>query len=1730
MGSLKNNNQEKRGPAGDAGAARIAAVFAIVGVVWIGGTDWLLANIARPEIAAVLAPAKGFAFVLVTAALIYFVAARNRFSEAFQYTEDLHGTGRLGLTARMNIVIFMALAPVMAMVGYSFHDQRARAMADAEASLVNHGDAANTQVQNVLRAAKQVLLVISRTEAALNPASPKCGALLREINPNLPQFHNLGVILADGTLGCSALEIPGHVDLSDRHYFRDAWDFRAMSVGVYQHSRIAAFTSVNIGYPVIGADGSLMAVVFGALDLRALDEALSLVELPTDSMVMLLDRHRTVVAGHPGLEEWIGKPVPGELLPDRPEWRQLPKSWTDSHGVRRMYAFRPVDVPRSDMVVGVGISLDTVLAPTAAQLANTAARTLVAVTVALIGAWALGWFWVVQPAEALVGAARRLARGDFTARSGVAGVAGELGSIGQAFDDMAASLERSETRYRATFEQAALGIAHLSLQGRFVRFNHRLCEILGYPPEELRELNLARVMHPDDREIGERLVRRISLGKHAGRALEARCLRRDGATVWTRQTLSFVESAGAEPDYFIAVVDDIGDRKWAENRVERLAALYRTLSETNEAIVRTAEAQRLFREICEIIASFGGFALAWVGRVNAERKLIQVVAKAGAKAGYLAGLEITLDPDLPASRGPSGRAVLSGEPVICNDFLANPLTAPWHGRAREFGIGASAAFPLRQDGAVIGVLNVYASDAGFFDSEIVSLLSKMVLNISFGLDAMARDARRRDAEAALRRNDERLDAMLRLSEAAADLPESEIAQRALKEGIRLTDSSAGCVCLASKDGNMLQVVAISGVEIEGGGPPMRVPLAEAGPWADCVRLRAPYISNEPDGRGGGVLLGIGALRHAAIPALDRGHVASILVVAGRSSEYVGDDLRQLQLVGETLWRLMEGKRAQREALDAEAKFRGTFEHSAVGMVNVGIDGRFLRVNSRFCEMAGYPADKLLGMTFQAITHPEDLPNDLGLAQRLMTGEIPSYTIEKRYVRQDGTVLWGLLTVSALRLPDGMVEYFIAVVEDITLLKAAQERMRLDAMVFEGSREGIVITNADARIIRANRAFSEITGYTREEVVGQKPSMLSSGRHGPEFYGQMWDSLAQSGRWSGEIWNRRKSGDIYPEWLAISALSGPDDKVSHYIGIFSDISGEKQAQDTIQRLLQYDHLTQLPNRALMRERLELTLGHVRHRERKAAVLMLNLRRFRAINESFGQQAGDAVLRTVAQRLAGALRSGDTVSRLDADNFAIILNDMERSDDAATLAGKLLEVVSRPLFVNGQELVLTACIGISAYPDDGEDGDALLRSAQAALASAREEGRAGYRFSDPALNEAAQERLVLAGELHNALARGELTLHYQPLIDLVSGDVNGVEALLRWNHPRLGMVLPGRFIHIAEDTGLISAIGEWALEQICRQGREWRERFDPNLRLAVNVSSLQIRDGSLLGAVRRSLEKTGLPASALEIEVTESYFLSHADANRNTLLALKEMGVTFAIDDFGTHFAGLGFIRYFPVDRVKVDQSFIREIATHAGDAAISRAIISMAHGLGMKVSAEGVETEAQLQYLRRLHCDEAQGFLFSPALPVGDIEQRFNAPRRVRGEETAARTLLLVDDEANVLASLNRALRREGYRILSATSAREALEILATQQIGVILSDQRMPGMTGTEFLSRVKIMYPQVVRIVLSGHTDVSTITDAVNRGAVYKFLTKPWEDTVLRDTLREAFERFEDASTYGGE
>lgn len=1725
-----NNKQQPGSPGRPDLAARIAITYAFFGGLWIVGSEWLLQEIAGPRVAALIAPQTGVAFIFVTAGLLY-ILVRGLQSGATASGEPPVQLLRSGLTLRMVLVTAMALGPVVVMVVFSFVDQRDRALREAHGTVSRVAQSVRGEAEEVLKAARDLLLAVSAGDAVRNLDPESCSAFLGQVNQGLPQYINLGLIRPDGIITCSALPSSGKVDVSDRHYFRDALKRRAFSVGGYQEGRITGSSSLNVGYPLL-SDGEVTAVAFAALDLPYFASRLDSVATTGGGIALLIDRDGKVLSRR--LDSGVrltaalaSAPLIAAALESAPEPRVL----AGLDGVMRVYAFARVRPEESGLTVAVGIPVSSVLSPIRTQLGHTVARMLVALTIALIGAWMLGWFGVVKPAAALVRAARRLADGDFSVRSGAAGFGGELGAIGRAFDDMAESLERSETRYRATFEQAALGIAHLSREGRFLRVNQSLCRMFGYPARELLELDFQRITHPEDLQKSYNLVRQVLSGPGGEQAIEKRYLRKDGSVVWCRVTLSVVRTAAGEPDYFIAVVDDISDKKWAERRIERLAGMYQTLSETNDAIVRTGEAEALYRKVCRVVAKFGGFVLAWVGTVDAQRGVLCAKAKEGSATGYVEHLELPLDPSTPEGRGPSVRAALSGERVVCNDFQNDPATVLWQERARRYGVAASAAFPLRQGGRVAGVLNVYSGETGFFDAEVIDLMEEMAANISFALDSMARDTERYAAEAALRRNDERLDAMLRLSEGAGVLSVEEITSRALEAGVRLSESRLGAVYLVRADQASLKVMASIG--IGDAVPGVRLKLDEADPWAECIRLGHPVIRNQPDTaeERGGARPALVGLRYAAIPATDQGRVNSVLLVAGRETDYQEDDLRQLQLVGETLWRLTEGKRAVQKLLEAEGRFRGTFEHSGVGMANVGLDGRFLRVNRRFCEMSGYSQEELLGMRFQDITHPDDLPKDLELASRLMSGAIPSYSLEKRYMRRDGRLIWGLLTVSAMRWPDGRTDYFIGVVEDITELKLAQERLRLDAMVFEGSREGITITDAQVRILACNRAFTQITGYEEHEVLGRNPSMLQSGRQDREFYRVMWESLKATGRWSGEIWNRRKTGEVYPEWLAVSALEGPDGRVSHYIGIFSDISPQKQAEETIQRLLQYDHLTQLPNRALLRERLELTLAHVRHRERKAAVLLLNLARFRSVNENLGHQAGDAVLKEVAARLTGALRSGDTVSRLDADNFAVVLNDMERSEDAGTLGSKLLEAVSGPLHAGEHEVTLAAWIGISVFPQDGEEGEALMRSAQAALASARGDPRGGVRFADPTLNRAAAERRVLAVELRGALARGELVLHYQPLVDLVSGELNGVEALLRWNHPRLGLVLPGRFVHLAEETGIISAIGEWALEEICRRGQGWREQYEPNLRLSVNISSLQIRDGTLPGAVRRALEISGLPPGALELEVTESYFLTQVEGNRKTLQALKDLGVTFAIDDFGTHYAGLGFIRYFPVDRVKVDQSFIREIATSAGDAAISRAIISMAHGLGMKVSAEGVETEAQLKYLRMLHCDEAQGFYFSPAVPEEELERTFNVPSRLFDTEAPRPpTLLLVDDEPNVLASLKRALRREGYRILAATSAREGLEMLATENVGVILSDQRMPEMTGTEFLSRVKVMYPQVVRIILSGHTDLATITDAINRGAIYKFLTKPWEDVALRETLREAFERHESARGSGAQ
>ncbi|WP_272227339.1 EAL domain-containing protein [Methylophilus methylotrophus] len=549
----------------------------------------------------------------------------------------------------------------------------------------------------------------------------------------------------------------------------------------------------------------------------------------------------------------------------------------------------------------------------------------------------------------------------------------------------------------------------------------------------------------------------------------------------------------------------------------------------------------------------------------------------------------------------------------------------------------------------------------------------------------------------------------------------------------------------------------------------------------------------------------------------------------------------------------------------------------------------------------------------------------------------------------------------------------------------QESLRQFEKVFEGSEQGIMVTDTNLKILSVNPAFTKVLGYSIDDVKGKTPKMLSSGLHDQHFYRAMWESITHFGHWRGEVWNRRKNGEIFPEWLSISEVRNELGDITHYVGTFSDISDLKSAQKEIQYLSSHDALTGLPDIALFKDRLETAISIAAPSNRKIGLLALNLDNFKFLNDSLGYASGDKLLKLFAERLKGCLHETDAISRHGGDEFIILLNNIHDDDSINYMVDMLLTEVSSPFAFAGRNISTSCSIGVAVYPTDGHDFEKLFGRARKAMSQAKEEGRNTARFFTEKLNTDSLHYLNIAYGLREALAHHQFELHYQPQISLKDAQVIGAEALIRWHHPQNGMQPPVQFISIAEQTGLIVEMGEWIIEEACRQGMQWQKNGLPPLSVAVNVSAVQFRRGNLDKVIIKALEKTGLNPQLLELELTESILLEDIDHLLAQLDGLKKLGVKLAIDDFGTGYSSLAYLKKFNIDRLKIDQSFVRDINTDPNDAAIVRAIVQMAHTLNLEVIAEGVEDEAMLKHLRESGCDEVQGYLFSKPLPADAFE-------------------------------------------------------------------------------------------------------------------------------------------------
>ncbi len=648
------------------------------------------------------------------------------------------------------------------------------------------------------------------------------------------------------------------------------------------------------------------------------------------------------------------------------------------------------------------------------------------------------------------------------------------------------------------------------------------------------------------------------------------------------------------------------------------------------------------------------------------------------------------------------------------------------------------------------------------------------------------------------------------------------------------------------------------------------------------------------------------------------------------------------------------------------------------------NGRYLKVLANREDLLIASRAYLLGRTIHEVLPVDSaatVVEALRAAERL--GESHGHQIALPLAQ--GT-RWFELSVARKPGAANELPHFIVLSRDITERHDAQAQLRLAASVFENTREGVLVTDSEQRILRANPAFCMLTGYQEAEVLGQTPKLFQSGHHDRDFYANLWANVEQVGHWQGEVWDRRKDGQAIPILLSISAVKSAQGVPLNYVAVFTDISQIKQSEEKLEYLAHHDPLTGLANRLMLDMRLEHVLERARREGKMAALLMLDLDRFKDVNDSYGHAMGDALLKEVAGRLAQRVRSMDTVSRIGGDEFTILLEDVEQPEDAARVAEDIVISMRQPITLpNGVEVSVGTSVGIALFPDQGDTGETLLQQADAALYQAKAEGRGRYKYFTDELTRAARERIELETRLRRAIAQGELRLHFQPQVDIASGRIVGAEALVRWLDPGEGMILPGRFIPLAEQTGLIETIGDWVLGEACRQGQRWLEAGLPPLTLAVNISPHQFQRGNLADQVIETLARTGFPAHRLKLELTESALMDHEERALATLNQLRTLGIRLAIDDFGTGYSSLAYLKRFPIDLLKIDKGFVDDIPRNQDDMEIAATIIAMAHTLRLHVLAEGVETADQLVFLKARGCDFYQGYFKSRPLPVEEFE-------------------------------------------------------------------------------------------------------------------------------------------------
>jgi PAS domain S-box-containing protein/diguanylate cyclase (GGDEF)-like protein len=792
------------------------------------------------------------------------------------------------------------------------------------------------------------------------------------------------------------------------------------------------------------------------------------------------------------------------------------------------------------------------------------------------------------------------------------------------------------------------------------------------------------------------------------------------------------------------------------------------------------------------------------------------------------------------------------------------------------------------------------------------------------------------------------------------------------------------------------------------------------------------------------------------------------------------------------------------------------------------DDTICYANPALAAMLGTSVDRLVGQPHDVFVPPEYRPHVEKVVERRLRGQEGTWG-EIKCLCADGTLKDVRVYARGIRLHDRPA--VLVTMLDISELRAAVRSAEWNAQILARTealaRTGSLEVSWPVGHVKLSNGLCALLGI--EAAADEAAGMLETLAWVP----------AEEREYVAGIWRSAVQGEPFEFQHRVLCADGRRLTVLHRgamlplgahgqigVALLQDITAQREAEQRIQELANQDEVTGLPNRAALLDQTEAALLAARWDERAVALLVIEVPQIGAIKTTMGFGAGDTLAMALAARLREACLEHETAGQTGDTEFTVIVELPGEIDEAALRerAAALLTRLAVPVRLASTDVFPHGVAGVAVFPRDAETPVALLEAAQAARLDAG--GETALAFFRPEVTQRAVRTMRIEGGLRHAIAAGELRLHYQPQVDLVSGAIRGAEALLRWQSPELGAVSPGEFIPVAERSGLSGAIGEWVLDAACRDLADWQRRGLPAVQVSINLSSAELQRPDLAAQVQRVLHAHGVDARRLSIELTESMVMADLDRAAQVLRDLKTLGVEIALDDFGTGFSSLSYLCKLPIDVVKVDRSFVHDVTAPVEEVSVTRAIINLAHDLKMQVLAEGVETEGQLSLLSSSGCDHIQGFWFSRPVPAADLEAMLIADKRLPAQFLAqrprVRTLLVVDDEDNIVAALRRLLRRDGYHIVTANSGEEGLRRLAEHEVDVILSDQRMPGMTGVEFLHRAKALYPQTVRMVLSGYTELQSIIDAVNEGAIYKFLTKPWDDERLREHVAEAFRQKE--------